>query len=156
MNEAQCGYDHAPGGRGRTLLAQYGPSLKVDLGFDPKFVAGFGDLPSPNERGLDAMIDTGASDNYLDRAMADRLALPLIDQDEAATPLGTETVNLYLAQVHVIALNKVIFGKFAVVNLRANRIEFDVLLGRTFLQDYLFTYDGTIGRATIQKPDMVR
>src|SRR6202012_4856847 len=107
---------------------------------------GFGDLPAPNAHGLDAMIDTGASDNYLDRDMADRLALPLIDQGEAATPLGTELVNVHLVQIHVIALDKVIFGKFAAVNLRANGIEFDVLLGRTFLQDYVFTYDGTTGR----------
>jgi hypothetical protein len=57
MNEAPCGYDHAPSGS--MLLVRHGPSLKVDL---------------------------------------------------------------------------------------------DVLLGRTFLQSYVFTYDGPTGRAAIRKP----
>ena len=152
MIEAQCGYDHAPAGRGRALLAHYGPSLIVNIGFDPDFVSGFGDVPKPDEKGLDALIDTGASDNYLDRALTDAMALPLIDQDEISSPLGKQVVNLHLAQFHIIALKKVISTKVASVNLRANGIEFDVLLGRTFLQDYVFTYDGTTGRAAIKRP----
>jgi hypothetical protein len=52
----------------------------------------------------------------------------------------------------VIALGNVILGRFAAVSLRENGIEFDVLLGRRFLRNYIFTYDGTTGRATVAKP----
>ena len=150
MNQAQCGYDHAPAGP--DLLVRYGPSLKVNLGFDPNYVAGFRKPPQPTERGLDALIDTGASESYIDGALAVQHQLPLIDQDSVGAALGTEIVNIYLAQVHVIALDAVILGRFAAVSLRSNGIESDVLLGRTFLRDYVFTYDGTTGRVTIARP----
>ncbi|MBV9989946.1 MAG: hypothetical protein JOZ72_01520 [Alphaproteobacteria bacterium] len=79
MDEALCGYDHAP--KGGELLVRFGPSLKVDIGFDSKFVAGFGDLPEPDLQGLDALIDTGASESYIDRRLATELNLVLIDKD---------------------------------------------------------------------------
>ena len=140
MNEAPCGYDHAPSGS--TLLVRHGPSLKVDLGFDPDFVTGFGDFPKPGMKGLDALIDTGAHDTYIDRSLVAELGLPLIDQDIVGTATGTERVNIHLAQIHVIALGSLILGRIAAVGLRENGFEFDVLLGRTFLQNYVFTYDG--------------
>lgn len=150
MDEAPCGYDHSPAGR--DLLVRYGPSLKVDFGFDPDFVAGFGEIPKLGLKGLDALIDTGAHDSYIDNSLVDELGLPLIDQDTASTALGTERVNIHLGQIYVVALRRLIYGRFAAVNLRENGIEFDVLLGRTFLRDYVFTYDGTTGRAAIGRP----
>lgn len=149
MDEALCGYDHAP--KGSELLVRFGPALKVDVGFDPDFVAGFGDLPKPASRGLEALIDTGAQDSYIDSPLANEFGLPLINKDTVSTALGTQDVSLHLAQIHVVALGSLILGSFAAVNLRENGIEFDVLLGRTFLQHYLFTYDGATGGATIRK-----
>lgn len=58
-----------------------------------------------------------------------------------------------MAQIHIVALDTLILGRFAAVNLRENGIEFDVLLGRSFLQNHHFSYDGPTGRATIRKPD---
>ena len=149
MDEAACGYDHSPDGS--ELLVRFGPSLKVDVGFDRKFIVGFGDLPKPGAKGLDALIDTGAQDSYIDGPLVTGLGLPMIDKDAVSTALGTQVVSLHLTQIHVVALGSLIWGQFAALNLRENGIEFDVVLGRTFLQNYLFTYDGTTGRATIAK-----
>lgn len=150
MDEASCGYDHAP--RGSELLVRFGPSLKVDVGFDPNFVAGFGGPPAPGLKGLDALIDTGAQESYIDRALVTQLDLPLINRDAVGSALGSAVVDIHMAQVRVIALDTLILGRFAAVNLRENAIEFDMLLGRTFLENYVLTYEGPTGRATIRKP----
>lgn len=154
MDEALCGYDHAP--RGAELLVRFGPSLKVDVGFDPNFVAGFGGPPTPGLKGLDALIDTGAQESYVDRALVAELGLPLINRDTVGSALGSAVVDIHMAQVRVVALDMLIFGQFAAVNLRENDIAFDVLLGRAFLENYIFTYEGPTGRATIRKAESLK
>jgi predicted aspartyl protease len=134
---------------------RFGPSLKVDVGFDTNFVAGFGGPPKPGLKGLDALIDTGAQESYIDRTLVAELGLPLINRDAVGSALGSAVVDIHLAQVRVLALDTLILGRFAAVNLRENGIEFDALLGRTFLQNYHFSYDGPSGRATISKPEGV-
>jgi predicted aspartyl protease len=150
MNEAPCGYDHAL--NGPALLVRHGPSLKVDVGYDQNYVAGYGGFPKPDAEHLDALIDTGASDTFIDEALASDLKLPLIDRADVSTVRGVERVNIYLGQMRVVAADGIVIGKFAAVRLRSSGIDVDAVLGRTFLQNYVFLYDGTTGKATLRRP----
>ena len=152
MNEAPCGYDHAPKGQGPALLVRHGPSLKINVGYDRNYVAGFGGFPKPDAEHLDALIDTGASDTFIDESLASDLRLPLIDRADVSTARGVERVNIYFGQIRVVAVGGIVIGKFAAVRLRSGGIDVDAVLGRTFLQNYVFLYDGTIGKATLRRP----
>ena len=152
MNEAPCGYDHASNGRGPALLVRHGPLLKIDIGYDRNYVAGFGGFPKPSVEHLDALIDTGASDTFIDEALASELKLPLIDRADVSTARGIERVNIYFGQIRVVAVDGIVIGKFAAVRLRSGGIDVDAVLGRTFLRNYVFLYEGTTGKATLRRP----
>jgi predicted aspartyl protease len=151
MNEAQCGYSHSP--KGGDLLVLHGPSLKVDIGLDRNYVAGFGGRPKLDIKGIDALIDTGASEDFIDQSLATELGLPLVDRRSVSAALSTDMANVYMAQIHVIALDRVILGRFAALALRSNDFAFDVVLGRTFLRRHSFTYDGRTGDVVIRRLD---
>jgi predicted aspartyl protease len=148
MNEAKCGYDHSP--RGADLLVEFGPSLKVDIGFDPHYAAGTAHRPTLSEKGLNALIDTGASDSFIDRSLAAKLKLNLVDKDVVTGAFGTQYVNMYLVQISVLALDVVLQDKFAVVDLETGGFDCHLLLGRTFLRHFELTYHGPSGLAVIR------
>lgn len=73
MPSVRCGFNDVEGGAtGSQLLTTYGPTLLVDIGFDPDFeqVDGEGPPPKPDMAGIQALVDTGAGESCIDSALA--------------------------------------------------------------------------------------
>jgi predicted aspartyl protease len=153
MPSTRCGFDGAPGGAsGSVLLMAHGPTLIVDIGFDPAWrnpiISG---IPVPGMTGIHALVDTGAGECCIDSMLAAQLNLPVVDRRFIAGIHGREQVNIHLAQVHVRLLNFTMYGAFAAVHLAAGGQPHRALIGRTFLQYYTMVYEGRTGTVTISK-----
>ncbi len=135
-------------------LVRYGPTLFVQIGFDLIHEL-IGDAARirpelPNEL-WPALVDTGAADNAIDSALAESLALPVVDRCDLSSALGPGPVNIHLAQIHIPGLQETITGRFAGVHLAAGGQPHRALIGRTFLQRFTMTYEGRSGTVTIAR-----
>jgi len=151
MRSAKCGYFDIPGGTpARDMLTTWGPQIYVDIGFDPNYtyVKG-GPVPIPGKTKLPALVDTGAGESCIDSLLAAQLNLPIVNKRKQAGAHGAKMVNIHMAQVHIPALNFILYGEFAAVDLRIGGQSIDALIGRTFLQHFKMTYDGTTGDVEI-------
>lgn len=153
MAEVLCGFNDGAGGvSGAELLATWGPTLLVDIGFDPSFQPGItATTPTPGIRAVKALIDTGAADNCIDSLLASQLNLPIVDRRQAAGAHGALEVNMHLAQVTCPALGFTVWGAFAGVHLNAGGQWHQALIGRTFLRHFNLQYDGRTGTVKISK-----
>lgn len=150
MAETKCGFDDAPGGvTGRLLLATYGPTLLVDIGFDPNFVPHGNAAPIPGIKGVRALVDTGAGESFIDNLLAATLKLPIVDIRPISGSAGVHDANVYLAQICVPSLRFNIYGAFAGVDLAAGGQVHRALIGRTFLMHAKMVYDGLTGTVII-------
>jgi hypothetical protein len=151
MPQTKCGFDDVPGGAsGAVLLVAHGPTLLVNIGFDPNFTPGPTlSLPVPGITGINALVDTGAGDNCIDSLLAAQLNLPIVDRRAISGIHGPQDANMHLAQVYVPILNHLIYGVFAGVHLVAGGQIHRALIGRTFLQNYTMVYEGRTGTVTI-------
>ena len=149
MPSVDCGFSDTPQVNGGALLTAYGPTLKVNVGFDPIFNKTSTELPVAAVLNLDALVDTGAAESCIDNLLAARINLPVVDRQPLSGSNGAHTTNIYEAQVFVPALGKTIVGRFAGVELIAGGQVHHVLIGRTFLQNVRITYDGTTGSVVI-------
>ena len=151
MPSIRCGFDDIPDGApGNALLTRYGPTLFVDIGFDPDFDLSHSNTPpKPGVKGVQALVDTGASESCIDSVLAAELALPVVDQQLIGGAGGEHLVNMHVAQIHVPSLRFTIYGRFAGVHLAAGGQVHGALLGRTFLKNFLMTYDGRSGTVEI-------
>ena len=149
MKSTACGFQSANGVSGQDLLVQFGPTLQVEIGFDPAFVPGSTtplNLPMKN---VNALVDTGATDSCIDSSLAMHLNLPIIDQRVYGGISGSMQVNMHLAQIHIPTLPHTLYGAFAGVNLAAGGQPHLVLIGRTFLRHFYMFYDGQNGAVVI-------
>ncbi len=89
------------------------------------------------------MIDTGASDVCIDYRIAHALSLRQIDSQTIGTVGGPVHAAVYLAIVHVPVLNY--REPMRVYAPKLERAAYSALLGRTFLAEFLMTYDGEEG-----------
>ena len=152
MPIVDCGFRDAEAGRGGALLEQHGPTLLVDIGFDPGYLLDAPDRPpQPGRRQIPALIDTGANMSCIDDELARELSLPLVDRQFMSGVGGQHEANLYLAQVFAPAVGFTQYGQFFGVNLRAGGQEHQALLGRTFLTSFMFLYDGIRGQVTLMR-----
>ena len=151
MPQTSCGFSDVPGGvSGAVMLMAYGPTLIVDIGFDPNFKAPApAAAPIPGITGIHALVDTGAGECCIDSLLAAQLNLPIVDKRSIAGVHGTQEVNMHLAQVYVPSLNQTIYGAFAGVQLVSGGQIHRALIGRTFLQSCTMVYDGRTGAVTI-------
>jgi hypothetical protein len=149
MLQTKCGFDSGPQGSGADLLRLNGPTLGVDIGFDPTFKPIPGAVPVPGFRNLPALVDTGASESCIDNLLAATLKLPIVDRRFISGSAGSHLVNVYLAQVHVPALMFTIYGPFAGVDLAAGGQAHSALLGRLFLSAFTMIYEGRTGTVTL-------
>jgi len=150
MASTDCGFDDIPGGAsGCDSLVTWGPTLTVDIGFDPTFTASSTGTPVPGKTGLAALVDTGATESCIDSQLAAQLNLPVIDKRMTAGAHGAKEVNVHLAQIHIPSFGKTIIGAFAGVDLRAGGQFHSALIGRTFLRHVRMTYDGKTGKVEI-------
>src|SRR5713226_10749635 len=100
MVQTKCGFNDGPVVKGCDLLVQLGPTLYVDIGFDPNFKLGQC-APVASLTQMRALVDTGATECCIDSLVASTLKLPIIDRRVVAGISGTHVTNMYLAQVHV-------------------------------------------------------
>jgi predicted aspartyl protease len=150
MARTRCGFSDSPQVSGRDLLAALGPTLLVDIGFDPSFKPAIPiQIPVPGIRDVQALVDTGAAESCIDSLLAAQLKLPIVDRRRIAGVGGAQEVNVHLAQVRVPSLDQTIYGAFAAVHLAAGGQAHLALLGRTFLQHFTMTYEGRTGTVTI-------
>jgi len=97
-----------------------------------------------------ALIDTGASDNCIDFRIAQALKLRAIDQRTISTAGGPIQVNVYLGIFEIPLLGfKKMMRLFAP---RIDRLNYQVLIGRSVLKEYLVTFDGPANHCTFAKP----
>jgi predicted aspartyl protease len=128
----------------------WGPTLQVDIGFDPNHDAKLAvSPPVAGVSGLHALVDTGATESCIDSLLAAQLNLPVVDRHLVAGVGGSHEVNVHLAQVHIPALNVTINGAFAGVQLRAGGQLHSALIGRTFLMNFKMVYDGPKGQVEL-------
>lgn len=151
MPDTNCGFDDANGVIGKDLLIGFGPTIQVDIGFDPSFSPTSNTPPIPGIRGVRALVDTGAGACCIDSSLAMQLKLPIIDRQHVSGISGRYEVNMHLAQVHIPSLSFTMYGPFAGVDLVAGGQPHFALIGRTFLQHCKMTYDGTTGKVTITR-----
>ena len=150
--QAECGF-HTQA-NGIYLLALHGPTILVDIGFDPAFdPANITNPPVAAITNMPALVDTGASQSYIDTAVATALGLPIVDKETLSGSSGPHSADVYLAQIHIPGLAYTIWGRFAGVNLVAGGQTHAALIGRTFLQYMVMNYDGITGRVTLTKPE---
>ena len=153
MVQTKCGFNNLPGGLPAVeILVNLGPTLIVDIGFDPTFdpaQPADGKRPVPGIEGLHGLVDTGAIESCIDNLLAAQLNLPIVDRRMIAGSAGPHQANVYLAQVHIPFLSYTIWGAFAGVNLKAGGQVHSALIGRTFLRAFTMVYEGRTGTVTI-------
>lgn len=151
MPEVDCGFSDVLGGAtGSDLLGHYGPTITVDVGFDPDFKPAPNTTPVAGMTGIAALVDTGATECCIDSVLATQLNLPIVDKRTTSGAHGPQEVNVHLAQVHVPALSITMLGQFCAVHLSAGGSPHKVLMGRSFLRHLVMTYDGTTGKVIIK------
>jgi len=133
-----------------------GPTLNVEIGFDPATYALLSGAPAPvtlpagttatPPQLVPALIDTGAQQSMIDEDLAVQLALPLINRQAVAGVGGQHTANVYLAHLLIPTLGgQGQFGAFMGAQLQAGGQPHRALLGRTLLRGTLLIYDGERG-----------
>jgi hypothetical protein len=80
--------------------------------------------------------------------------LPIVDKRKVAGIGGKSDVDVHLAQVHVPALGFTMYGLFSSVHLAAGGQVHSVLIGRTFLRDFVMTYEGPSGTVVLTHHSM--
>ena len=150
MPTAKCGFNDAPGMPGHQGLVGTGPTLIVNIGFDPTYdpavPAKLAVLPADP---LWALVDTGAIESCIDSDLAMRLNLPVIDRRITSGAHGPKEVNVHLAHIHVPSLLFTLYGPFCAVDLAAGGQQHRALIGRTFLQGFTMVYEGRTGTVTL-------
>lgn len=146
--QTACGFNDSAGVKGADLLVALGPTLFVNIGFDPKFQGPKG-IPTPGISNVEALVDTGAGESCIDNILASTLKLPIVDRQPIAGSNGKHTTNIYRAQIHVPSLKFTIIGRFAGVDLIAGGQQHKALIGRTFLRRFKMIYDGGSGTVII-------
>jgi predicted aspartyl protease len=155
MSTTKCGFDDSPLVSGCDLLVANGPSLNVNVGFDPTYDAkDLTKAPALAVSDILALVDTGATECCIDSQLATRLSLPIVDKRKVAGVGGISEVNVHLAQVYVPALRFTMYGLFSSVHLSAGGQIHSVLIGRTFLKDFVMTYDGPSGTVVLTHHSM--
>lgn len=149
MPATKVGFDDSGDTLGRDVLVRFGPTLYVQIGFDPAFRPAQIGRPSLPEIPLPALVDTGATASCIDSALAVQLGLPIVDRGEVAGVQGVSYVNVHLAQIYVPSLNFTVYGTFDGVHLSEGGQPHSALIGRTFLQFFTMTYEGRTGTVTL-------
>jgi Aspartyl protease len=146
MPTIKCGMNDVPGRSGRDGLVGIGPTLIVNIGFDPNYDPVAPKTPPvlPPDQLL-ALVDTGAIESCIDADLAMRLNLPVIDRRQISGVHGAREVNVHLAHIHISSLNFTIYGPFCAVDLAPGGQHHRALIGRTFLQNFTMVYDGRTG-----------
>ena len=149
MAEIECGFTDSDEYTGSELLAQFGPTLPVFVGFDIRFWEGQVSTPDLPARLMPALVDTGASNSCIDSTLAKELGLPIVDEDTVGGVGGALRVDVYWAQLYVPTLEMGFSGPVAGVHLNEGQQRHAVLIGRDFLEHFTMVYEGNTGSVRI-------
>ncbi len=124
----------------RREMAIFGHILDVRVaGFGPPV----GTSSSPDVVETRGLIDTGASDICIDYRLAIHLGLREINQATVGVVGGTTMAKIYLGRLIVPEVG---FDRVCpLYALKVSHPTHDVLLGRSFLENYIVTFDGPAG-----------
>ncbi|MYA95551.1 MAG: hypothetical protein F4X91_03975 [Nitrospinae bacterium] len=147
MPSVDCGFSNGD------ALVIYGPTLLVDVGFDPNFDPNKkGSVPTTSIQQIHAVVDTGATISCIDKQLAEQLQLPIVDADvDFGGIAGRYKANMHAAQIYIPALDFTQYGSFAGVELISGGQAHFVLIGRTFLAGFQMNYNGTTGKVVISR-----
>ncbi len=149
MPSVQAGHGDEESISGKERLVLTGPTILVQVGFDPGFTPNAHHPPSLLPQRIPALIDTGANQSAIDADFATSLGLPLAESGVVSGIQGPEEVRYFSSQIYVPDLDVLLFGQFAGARLLAGGQPHVVLLGRTFLQNFTMTYEGRTGIVTL-------
>lgn len=109
-----------------------------------------------------ALIDTGAQSNCISRRLADRLALSVTGDTWIAgvshnNEIAQEKVDTVIGMVRPGELQVDIPCEFATPRFTTGDDQIGILLGRPFLRNFDFSYEGSIGRFSLdwQPPSLL-
>ncbi|MCE2433466.1 MAG: retroviral-like aspartic protease [Candidatus Latescibacteria bacterium] len=142
MNQIECGFPID------TALVEYGPYLNVYIGTDTTF---YPDSSNQSKGPYRALIDTGASQNCIDKILAQQIGLTPIDEQTSYGASGAFTATIFSGQICLPDLQWEIYGEIVAVDLKAFG-NFDILIGRTTLQHCIMTYNGPTGSVLLSRP----
>ena len=145
MPTVDCGFHDTPTRSGQNALIALGPTLPVQVGFDPAFRPDGNTAVNLPPDQFPALVDTGASISCIDSSLAVTLNLPIVDRQKVAGAHGSREVNMHLAQIYIPSLACTIHGEFAGVDLVVGGQLHHALIGRMFLQHFTMTYEGRTG-----------
>ncbi len=152
MLNVDCGFRDSPFQSGAEKLALDGPTLLVDIGFDPKYKYAASGLKLKSDiMQVPALVDTGAALSCIDNKLARSLGLPLVDHREFLSLTGEGGLNAYLAHIAIPSLSFFQHGIFFGVPLFKRPPYFRAVLGRTLLRDMVLVYDGPTGSVRIAR-----
>lgn len=149
MPTINLGFPDGPNLSARDALVGYGPTLYVEIGFDPSFRPNGITRPNLPANHVPALVDTGAFESCIDSTLAEQLGLPIVGRQSVSGAHGAAEVNFHLAQIHVPAFQHIVYGRFAGVHLVKGGQPHQALLGRTFLMNFGMMYDGRTGVVTL-------
>ena len=107
MAQTKCEFESVSGeASGCDLLAAYGPTLLVHIGFDPNYRPTVPNvLPVPGLTGIHALVEPNAAESCIDSLLASQLNLPIAERRLLSGVHGSHTANRHLAQVYIPSLN---------------------------------------------------
>lgn len=146
MTSVECGFEGEPG-----ILERYGPTILVHIGLDNNFQPSKTSAQNLRATSVPALVDTGASESCIDSTLAEKLGLPVINQQAVAGVHGAQPANKHLAHIYIPDLDFSMSGQFTGVHLLAGGQPHFALLGRDFLKDFTMTYEGRTGTVRITK-----
>ncbi len=113
--------------------------------------------PSSKFAGLNckALIDTGASVNCIDNNRARKLGLIIIDYKIIQSASGQIKTPVYIGVLDIPELQISISGQFYGAELVGIEKIYHYLLGRPFLSDFIFSYNGPEGILHLAKPSNI-
>ena len=154
MRLTPFGSDHeSPEQRSRQLLTD-GPSLNVVVSrLRSTRTNELAPTHHVARRNALALIDSGASVNCIDVGLAGRIGLLEVDTRAIASASGLGPAPVYLARLEVPELDFTLTGELFGARLAQQNRGHRLLLGRRFLQNFIFQYDSLDGRFYLGRPD---
>ncbi len=117
----ECGFADTENATGQASLVHVGPTLHVDIGFDPEYAPGKNIIPA-------ASIPVFWSSSTPVRPKATSTSRQLrpwifrfVEQRSYGAATGLHPANMYLAQIRVPALNYTVWGEFTGAKSRWRR-----------------------------------
>ena len=149
MPTVSIGFETVSGAFSAEALIRYGPTLLVEIGFDPTFAPGQVSRPNLSTQTFPALLDTGADINCIDSNLASELGLRVLEQRIVAGLGGDFQTGIYLAQIYIPPLQVTLSGEFAGIISASRDMFHRAIIGRNFLRDFAMVYDGRTGVVTL-------